>query len=254
MTSGLLLSTLTLGTSLQRSLTTNTGLSTSDDMKKFSSVKLITYFWFFCFFCIYTTNSFADTTGNKNTIPNILVLGDSISSGLGVPQNKIWVNLLSKRLQTPYYHYKIINASISGETTQGGLTRISGLLDKYQPKIVILELGGNDGLQGLPLALMKDNLNRTIKLILSREAKVLLLGMKLPPNYGKFFTKQFHQIYIDLAKKHNIGLVPFLMEGFAKNPELMQADGIHPRAEAQRAILNNVWPHLRPMLPKKVLK
>jgi acyl-CoA thioesterase-1 len=223
-------------------------------MKKYSSIKLITYFWFFCIFGIYTTNSIADSTSNKKTIPTILVLGDSISSGLGIPQSKIWVNLLSKRLQTPYYHYNLINASISGETTQGGLTRISGLIDKYQPEIVILELGGNDGLQGLPLALMKDNLDRTIKLILARDAKVLLLGMQLPPNYGKFFTKQFHAIYIDLAKKHDIALVPFLMEGFAKDPKLMQADGIHPRAEAQRAILNNVWPHLRPLLPKRILK
>jgi len=182
------------------------------------------------------------------------VLGDSISSGFGVPQDKLWVNLLNKRLHTPYYHYNLVNASISGETTQGGLTRISGLLDKYSPAIVILELGGNDGLQGLPLALMKDNLNRIIKTVLLRDSQVLLLGMRLPPNYGKFFTKQFHQIYIDLAKKHKIGLVPFLLEGFAKNPELMQADGIHPRAEAQRAILINVWPHLRPMLPRKKLE
>jgi len=214
----------------------------------------MTYLWFLCIFCIYTTISFADTTTNNKSIPTILVLGDSISSGLGVPQNKIWVNLLSKRLQTPYYHYNLVNASISGETTQGGLSRISGLLDKYQPKVVILELGGNDGLQGLPLALMKDNLDRTIKLIKSRNTKVLLVGMRLPPNYGKFFIKQFHQIYFDLAKKHDIGLVPFLLEGFATDPKLMQADGIHPRTEAQRAILNNVWPHLRPMLPKKVLR
>ena len=182
------------------------------------------------------------------------MLGDSISAGLGIDQSQGWVYKLGKRLHTPYYNYNVVNASISGETTQGGLSRMSDLLIKYDPEIVIIELGGNDGLQGLPLALMEDNLDRMIKMVLSHNKKVLLVGMKLPPNYGKFFTKQFHQIYIDLAKKHNISLVPFLLEGFATNPELMQSDGIHPKTGAQQAMLNNVWPHLRQMLPKMTLK
>ena len=204
--------------------------------------------------CIYTNSIAADTATKDPVVPVILVLGDSISAGLGIDQSQGWVYKLGKRLHTPYYNYNVVNASISGETTQGGLSRMSDLLIKYDPEIVIIELGGNDGLQGLPLALMEDNLDRMIKMVLSHNKKVLLVGMKLPPNYGKFFTKQFHQIYIDLAKKHNISLVPFLLEGFATNRELMQNDGIHPKSAAQQAMLNNVWPHLRQMLPKMTLK
>ena len=196
----------------------------------------------------------AEPSGSEAPTPNILVLGDSISAGLGIDQSQGWVTKLGKRLRIPYYNYTVVNASISGETTQGGLSRITELLNKYDPEIVIIELGGNDGLQGLPLALMEDNLDRTIKIILSRQKKVLLVGMKLPPNYGKFFTKQFHQIYFDLAKKHNISLVPFILEGFATNPDLMQNDGIHPTVEAQQLMLNNIWPQLRQILPKKTLK
>ena len=210
--------------------------------------KLVTYLVYLCLLCIYTNSIAADTATKDPVVPVILVLGDSISAGLGIDQSQGWVYKLGKRLHTPYYNYNVVNASISGETTQGGLSRMSDLLIKYDPEIVIIELGGNDGLQGLPLALMEDNLDRMIKMVLSHNKKVLLVGMKLPPNYGKFFTKQFHQIYIDLAKKHNISLVPFLLEGFATNRELMQNDG------AQQAMLNNVWPHLRQMLPKMTLK
>lgn len=194
------------------------------------------------------------TAADKNTPPTILVVGDSLSAAFGINHADGWVNLLQKRLSTRYYKADVINASISGETTQGGLSRIAPLLDKHEPDIVILELGGNDGLQGLPLTLMRDNLDRTIKIILSRDAKLLLLGIRIPPNYGKFYTQKFFDIYNELAKKYDIPLVPFLLDGIATNPKLMQADGIHPRAEAQSMMLDNVWPVLKFMVPKQKLK
>jgi acyl-CoA thioesterase-1 len=181
---------------------------------------------------------------------SVLVLGDSLSSGLGIEPDQGWVSQLKHRLSSPYFGLKVVNASISGETTQGGLNRIGGLLDKYTPLIVILELGGNDGLRGLPLSLMKDNLDRMITLALDRKVKVVLIGMKIPTNYGKFYTKQFANIYASLATKHKIPLVPFLLDGIASHPEMMQDDGIHPRANAQRQMLDNVWPSLKKALPK----
>jgi len=186
--------------------------------------------------------------------PTILVVGDSLSAAFGIDQAEGWVQLLQNRLSTRYYHANVINASISGETTQGGLSRIAELLDKHNPDIVILELGGNDGLRGLPLTLMKDNLDRILQIISSRRIKILLLGIQLPPNYGKFYTQQFQKTYDLLAQKYQVPLVPFLLDGIATNPTLMQEDGIHPRAEAQRMVLDNVWPHLKPMIPRKQLK
>jgi acyl-CoA thioesterase-1 len=186
--------------------------------------------------------------------PTVLVVGDSLSAAFGIAQKDGWVQLLQQRLSTRYYKANVVNASISGETTQGGLSRITGLLDKYQPDIVLLELGGNDGLRGLPLSLMKDNLDRIIQIILDRDIKLILVGIELPPNYGPFYTDKFHQIYEDLAEKHAIPLIPFLLKGVATKPDLMQEDGIHPRANAQRMILDNVWPYLKPMIPQVKLK
>lgn len=183
------------------------------------------------------------------TNKTVLVVGDSLSAAFGIEQQQGWVSQLQQRLTAPYFGLEVANASISGETTQGGLSRIGELLDKHNPRIVILELGGNDGLRGLPLSLMKDNLNRIIKLILDRKVKLVLIGMKLPTNYGKYYTKQFAEIYQSLAKTHDIPLVPFLLEGISEDPTLMQADGIHPRANAQRRILDNVWRQLKPLLP-----
>lgn len=183
------------------------------------------------------------------THKTVLVMGDSLSAAFGIEQELGWVSQLRQRLTASYFGLEVANASISGETTQGGLSRIAELLDKHNPRIVILELGGNDGLRGLPLSLMKDNLDRMIQLILGRKAKLVLVGMKLPTNYGKYYTKQFAQIYPSLAKKHDIPLVPFLLEGISEDPKLMQADGIHPRANAQRRMLDNVWRRLKPLLP-----
>jgi len=183
-----------------------------------------------------------------------LVFGDSLSAAFGIDQQKGWVQLLQKRLASPYFHATVFNASISGETSQGGLSRIAQVLDKHKPDIVLLELGGNDGLQGLPLTLMKDNLERTIQTIQARQIKVLLLGIHLPPNYGQFYTQEFDSVYQELADKYHLPFVPFLLEGIATEPELMQSDGIHPKAEAQNMILDNVWPVLKPMLPQRKLR
>ena len=220
-------------------------------------IRVVSAFWalnlFVClFFGFSSVNAWAEQ--KKFVPPTILVVGDSLSAAFGIDQAEGWVQLLQNRLSTRYYHANVINASISGETTQGGLSRIAELLDKHNPDIVILELGGNDGLRGLPLTLMKDNLDRILQIISSRRIKILLLGIQLPPNYGKFYTQQFQKTYDLLAQKYQVPLVPFLLDGIATNPTLMQEDGIHPRAEAQRMVLDNVWPHLKPMIPRKQLK
>jgi acyl-CoA thioesterase-1 len=182
------------------------------------------------------------------------VFGDSLSAAFGINQNDGWVHLLQEQLSTRYYQAKVINTSISGETTQGGLSRIAQVLDTHQPDIVLLELGGNDGLRGLPLSLMKDNLERIIQIIQSQHIKILLIGIRLPPNYGKFYIQQFHQTYVDLAHKYDLPFVPFLLEGVATTPELMQDDGIHPKASAQKQILDTVWPHVKRMIPPSKLR
>lgn len=178
----------------------------------------------------------------------ILVIGDSLSAAYGIEQNAGWVSLLQRRLQQAAPRYQVVNASISGDTTSGGLARLARALDKHQPEIVIVELGANDGLRGLSLEETQKNLAAIIEQILSRKARVLLIGIRLPPNYGPDYTRKFHDIYLSLAERYRIPLAPFLLEGVAGNPELMQQDGLHPRAEAQPKVLENVWPVLEPML------
>ncbi|MEO6697639.1 MAG: arylesterase [Gammaproteobacteria bacterium] len=178
----------------------------------------------------------------------ILVLGDSLSAAYGIEQNTGWVSLLQRRLQQNAPRYQVINASISGDTTSGGLTRLARALDKHQPAIVIVELGANDGLRGLSLEETQKNLAAIIEQTLSRKARVLLAGIRLPPNYGPDYTRKFHEIYSSLAARYRVPLVPFLLEGVAGKPELMQQDGLHPRASAQPAVLENVWRVLQPML------
>jgi acyl-CoA thioesterase-1 len=186
--------------------------------------------------------------------PTIVVFGDSLSAAFGINQDQGWVHLLQERLSTRYYQANVINASISGETTQGGLSRIAHVLDTHDPDIVLLELGGNDGLRGLPLTLMKDNLDRIIQIIKSHNSKILLLGIHLPPNYGRFYTEEFDRTYQELADKNDVPLLPFLLDGIATNRDLMQDDGIHPKANAQKQVLENVWPYLKPMIPQRKLR
>ena len=178
----------------------------------------------------------------------LLVFGDSLSASYGMNEDDGWVTLLAKRLQTENWPYRVVNGSISGETTTGGLLRLPAMLDAYHPDLVILELGGNDGLRGLPLDTLKQNLIRMIDIIETTGGQVLLTGIQIPPNYGPRYTVPFFQLYKEIAAERQIILVPFLIEGIPQQPELMQNDGIHPKAEAQYLILDNVWPFLEPGL------
>jgi acyl-CoA thioesterase-1 len=181
--------------------------------------------------------------------PVILVLGDSISAGYGLARvDQGWVTLLQTRLKDQEYVYQVVNASVSGETTAGGLARLPRALMLHQPKIVILELGGNDGLRALPIAQMRANLAQMADLASAAGAKVLMLGMRMPPNYGADFTEQFRLAYSDVARDKKLPLVPFLLTDIALLPNLMQADGIHPNELGQPRLLDNVWPALKPLL------
>jgi acyl-CoA thioesterase I len=178
----------------------------------------------------------------------IVVFGDSLSAGYGIPQNESWVSLLQARLSQQKLAYTVINASISGETTSGGLARFNEMLTAHKPSIVILELGANDGLRGLPVSELRNNLNNMILQAKAAKTKLLLVGMKIPPNYGQKYSRDFSASYAILAKQHKIKLVPFLLDGVAGKPSLIQDDGLHPLAVAQPALLNNVWAQLKSLL------
>lgn len=181
--------------------------------------------------------------------PVILVFGDSISAGYGLANvEQGWVALLQTRLKTQEYGYQVVNASVSGETSAGGLARLPRALTLHQPDIVILELGANDGLRALPVAQMRANLKQMVDLSMAAGAKVLLLGMRMPPNYGPEFTEQFVSSYSNLAREKNLPLVPFMLKDVALSPGLMQADGMHPNELGQPKLLDNVWPSLKPLL------
>ena len=181
--------------------------------------------------------------------PTILVFGDSISAGYGLSDVAHgWVALLQKKLQQEGYGYQVVNASVSGETTAGGLARLPRALALHHPKIVILELGGNDGLRALPVPAMRANLASMVQLSRTGGAEVLLLGMRMPPNYGPNYTAQFYGAYTATAKDLKLPLVPFLLDGIALTPALMQADDIHPNEQGQPRLLANVWPELKPLL------
>ena len=182
----------------------------------------------------------ADTT-------TIMVFGDSLSAGYGLPQEAGWVSLLKNRLQTKSQAY-IINKSISGETALGGRNRIEKELKTHRPDIVIIELGGNDGLRGASIESIRNNLEAIIEACKRSNAAVLLAGMQLPPNYGITYTQKFQDIYPQLAKRHDVRLVPFLLDGFGNKREFFQSDGIHPTAQAQEKIVDNIWRVLETML------
>lgn len=177
--------------------------------------------------------------------PTLLVMGDSLSAAYGIERDEGWVNLLAERLEGDA---RVINASISGETTSGGLQRFTDILGQRQPDIVLIELGGNDGLRGLSPNQMQANLASMIEQSQDAGAQVLLLGIDIPPNYGQAYRDAFTGVFYSLAEEHDVSLVPFLLEGIALNDALMQSDGIHPTADAQPIILENVWPELEPLL------
>lgn len=178
----------------------------------------------------------------------LLVMGDSLSAGYGIKVDRGWVALLGKRLATQGYEYRVINASVSGETSGGGKVRLPGLLSTHKPAIVILELGANDGLRGLPNTQLRSNLSTMIDVAQQAGAKVLLVGMQIPPNYGQNYTEGFKAVFADLAKTKRVKLVPFLLDGIALQPSLMQADNLHPNEGGQPQLLDNVWPKLRVLL------
>lgn len=178
----------------------------------------------------------------------IVVLGDSISAGYGIDVNAGWVNLLREKFKQQHLDYVISNESISGDTSAGGLARIDQVLAKHKPDIVLLELGGNDGLRGLSPQEMKSNLSEMVRRSRQAGAKVLLLGMKIPPNYGRRYIDMFYNIYPQVSAELKVPLVPFILEEVALKPELMQVDGLHPNALGQPLIVEKVWPHLQPLL------
>lgn len=178
----------------------------------------------------------------------VLVVGDSLSAAFGMEMREGWVALLAARLRQLQPPYHVINASVSGDTTANGLARLPRLLTEHHPAIVIIELGGNDGLRGLAPRQMKNNIHAMITKSKAKGAQVLLLGVELPPNYGPKYTERFRQVYRDLAAEQKVPLVPSVVEGIGTDLKLMQDDRIHPNAEAQNRMLNNVWPALRPLL------
>ena len=190
--------------------------------------------------------AFAEETPSAGSSPQpkILIFGDSLSAAYGIGEDEGWVTLLADRLAQENSELEVVNGSVSGETTTGGRARLPSLLQRYKPAIVLIELGGNDGLRGLPLSLMRENLTDMIQLSQKSGATVMIAGMQIPPNYGPRYTEPFFAQYAELAEEFDLYLIPFLIDGIPQQPELMQADGIHPKAEAQSMILDNFWPVL----------
>ena len=194
-------------------------------------------------------------TSSAETVPSrerpvILVVGDSLSAGYGVAVDATWVALLQRRLPEQGYGYRVVNASISGDTTGGALSRLPRALELHKPAIVILELGGNDGLRGLPLKQVRANFETMLSQTQAIGAKPLLVGMRMPTNYGPDYADGFHKLYGELAAKYRVPHIDFFLDRVALDPKLMQADGIHPTAQAQPILLDNVWPKLKPLLKK----
>jgi acyl-CoA thioesterase I len=178
----------------------------------------------------------------------ILVFGDSLSAAYGIRSEQGWVPLLAQRLHAQGYGYQVVNASVSGETSGGGLERLPRALQLHTPAIVILELGANDGLRGLPVSAMHDNLARMVELSQAAGARVLLAGIRIPPNYGPRYTEEFTRVFPELTQQYHVPLVPFLLEKVALDPALMQEDGMHPNPAGEPLILDTLWPYLKPLL------
>ena len=191
---------------------------------------------------------FSAAAGQAANAPTVLVFGDSLSAGYGIDVDQSWPALLQSRLESQGYEHRVINASISGETTEGGVTRIASTLKNFRPDLVILELGGNDGLRGFPTERMKANLQTIIEETKASGAAVIMLGIRIPTNYGPRYTGAFENVYRELADESGVLWIEFFMEGIALDKELMQDDGIHPNARAQSILLNNAWPIIRQAL------
>jgi acyl-CoA thioesterase I len=183
--------------------------------------------------------------------PTILVLGDSISAGYGIDINQGWVALLQKRLDEKSYNYRVVNASVSGDTTRTGLNRLPAALAQHSPEIVIVELGGNDGLRGLAFSEIENSLTQIIQLCHKHHAAVLLVGVRLPPNYGTVYIQQFEKLYAKISKKYHVALVPKILDKVADYRQLLQQDGIHPTVQGQPQVMHNVWAGLKPLLRRE---
>jgi acyl-CoA thioesterase-1 len=186
--------------------------------------------------------------GSTTASKNILIVGDSISAAYGMSLEEGWVALLARQLSESHPDYRVVNASISGETSAGAASRLPALLAEHSPSVVVIELGGNDGLRGYPIKQLRRNLEQMVAISREIEARVLLLGMQIPPNYGARYTEQFRATYERISREQAVPLVPFLLDGVATQAELMQGDGIHPTVTAQPLLLSTVWPALRPLL------
>ena len=180
----------------------------------------------------------------------ILVFGDSLSAAYGIRPEQGWVALLTQRLQAQGYGYEVVNASVSGETSGGGLQRLPRALQIHQPGVVVLELGANDGLRGLPIAATKENITKMVQLTQAAGSHVLLVGIRIPPNYGPRYANEFADMYPGIAKQYHLPLVPFLLEKVALDPTLMQEDGLHPNARGEPPVLDTLWQGLEPLLKK----
>ena len=192
--------------------------------------------------------------GIANAATTIMVFGDSLSAGYGLAQDAGWVNLLQKRLDREKYDYKVVNASLSGETTVGGKNRLSAAIAQHRPAIVVVELGINDGMRGADIAAVRANLSMMIADCRVHGARVLLVGMRLPPNYGSGYAGKFQRMYEELAKSQRVPLVPFLFEGFAADASAFQTDNMHPNARAQQQMLGTVWGRLQPMIARDTIR
>ena len=196
-------------------------------------------------------NSYAEQPDNykdNNGQPVFLILGDSLSAGYGVAREKNWVSLLQQRFNSKKLNLRIVNASISGDTTGNGLVRLTAALHEHQPAWLLIELGANDGLRGLPLSLIRSNLKKLIQLGQQSQAKVLLMAIRIPPNYGKKYTQRFNALYTELAQETGVTLLPFMLNNIALHPELMQADRLHPTEQAQEMIMENVWEEIKDIM------
>jgi acyl-CoA thioesterase I len=181
----------------------------------------------------------------------LLVLGDSLSAEYGIVRGSGWVALLERKLRAEKFDAKVVNASISGDTTSGGLVRLPALIKQYKPDVVVIELGANDGLRGLPVASAEGNLRKMVKLVTDAKGRALLIGMRMPPNYGRAYTENFFNMYQRLSRELKAPLVPFMLDGVAEKPSLFQPDRLHPLAEAHPIILANIWPQLEPLLKSR---
>lgn len=197
---------------------------------------------------IFTNVAMADSASK----PVILVFGDSLSAAYGIPKEQGWVNLMAQRVKDNQLPHEVANASVSGETTAGGLSRLPAALKQFKPSIVVLELGANDGLRGLPTDAMKNNLEKMIQASKQANAQVVLLGMLIPPNYGPKYTNGFKAAFLDLSEKYKTPFIPFFLDGVSGHSDLVLEDGLHPNVNAQRKILENVWPTLKPLLKRNI--